>query len=293
MNQKIGRKMKIERIYEIKFNYKQGKSDPFTVFSAYAEIINSFKEIDKLLGKSICSNISCKLTLEDVTPGSIISKIKAWLDGDDGLIQNTMPDKNNLQEFVNEGTKVLINTMNDTKIESREQINDIQGKIEKLAVDNGINNIITYIPLPTKAILKVADGFAKSVNKISENESIQYHCNNDIIPIRRNIEVYFDKIQEELINQTIISEGKMILKIKNPDLLENKLWTFKHDKPIQARIADSEWLNEFFEGKIPLFSGDSFHATVKTIAKYDKDGNLIKQEYVVTKVEEITGDHNG
>jgi hypothetical protein len=41
MNQKTERKMKIERIYEVKFNYKQGKSDPFTIFSAYAEIINS------------------------------------------------------------------------------------------------------------------------------------------------------------------------------------------------------------------------------------------------------------
>jgi hypothetical protein len=286
--------MKIERIYKLKLDYEQGKSDPFVVFSAYAEIVNSFREIDNLLGKSINSNTSCNLTLEDVIPGSIISKIKAWLDGDDGLVQNTMPDKKNLQEFVDESAKVFVETLNDTKIESSKQVNGIQDKIEKLAIYNGINNIFTYTPPQAKAILNVANGFAKSINRLSENETIHYHCNNDIIPIRKNIEVYFDKIQEEFVNRTIVSEGEMILKIKKPDLLGNTLWTFKHDKSIQARIEDTEWLNNFFKAEIPLFSGDSLHANVKTISKYDSDGNLIKQEYVVTKItEKISGDDNG
>lgn len=208
-------KMKIERIYEVKLDYAQGKSDPFVVFSAYAEIINSFREIDNLLGKSINSNTSCKLTLEDVMPGSIRSKIKAWLDGDDSLIQNTVPDKKNIQEFVDKGAKVFVETLNDIKIESSEQINDIQSKIKRLAVDNKIDNIITYAPPQPKAILNVVEDLVKSVNRLSQNESIQYHCNDDIIQIRKNIEVYFDKIQEEFVNRIIVSEGEMILKIKN------------------------------------------------------------------------------
>jgi hypothetical protein len=287
--------MKIERIYEVRLNYEQGKSDPFIAFSAYAEIVKSFKQIDNLIGKSINSDTNCKLTLEDVIPGSIISKIKAWLEcTEDSLVQSSMPDKQNLQDFVDEGAKVFIESLNETKIESGEQINDIQNKIKKLAVDNKISNILTYIPPSPKMILNVADGFAKSVKKISENESIQYHCNNDIIPIQKSIEVYFDKIQEEFVNQTLVSEGEMILKIKKPDLLGNTLWTFKHDKPIQAHIEDVEWLNNFLNAEIPLFSGDSLHANVKTITKYDSDGNLIKQEYIVTKItEKISGDQNG
>lgn len=286
--------MKIERIYEVALNYEQGKSDPVVAFSSYSRIINSFKEIDNLMGACINSNTRCKLTLEDVAPGSIISRIKAWLENtDDGLVQGAMPDKKNLQKFVDEGTKIFIKTLNDTKIESGEQINDIQSKIKKLAVDNNIDNILTYTPPQPKAILNVVDGFSKSVKMLSENETVHYHCNKDIIPIQKNIEVCFDKIQEEFVNKTIVSEGEMILKIKKPDLLGNTLWTFKHDKPMQAHIEDTEWLKNFLNAEIPLFSGDSLHANVKTITKYDNNGNLIKQEYIVTKItEKISGDHN-
>jgi hypothetical protein len=287
--------MKIERIYEVKLNYEQGKSDPVVAFSSYSRIINSFKEIDSLIGSCINSNTRCKLTLESVMSGSIISTIKAWLENtDNSLVQDAMPDKKKLQEFVDEGTKVFIKTLNDTKIESSEQINDIQNKIKKLASDNNIDNIITYTPPQPKAILNVVDGFAKSVKMLSKNETVHYHCNKDIIPIQKNIEVCFDKIQEEFVNKTIVSDREMILKIKKPDLLENTRWTFKHDKSMQACIEDTEWLKGFFNGEIPLFSGDSLHANVKTIAKYDSNGNLIKQEYIVTNIaEKFHGDHNG
>jgi hypothetical protein len=287
--------MKIERIYEVKLDYKQGESDPADAFSVYAKVIKSFKRLDTLMGLSINSNISCKLTLDDIIPGSIISKMKAWLEGADGsLVQNTMPDKKSIQEFVDTGVKIFVETLNDTKIESAQQVNDIKDKIEKLAVDNEIDNILTYTSPSPKAILNVANSFAKSVKQLSENESIYYHCNNDIIPIRKNIEVCFDKISEEFVNETTSVEGEMILKIKKPDLLENTLWTFKYDKPIQAYIDDAEWLKNFRDGKIPLFSGDSLLTNVKIIAKYDKTGNLIREEYTVTKVKDkIPGYHNG
>jgi AAA15 family ATPase/GTPase len=91
--------------------------------------------------------------------------------------------------------------------------------------------------------------------------NLRYKLDNDIIPIQKNIEVCFDKINEEFVNETIVSEGEMILKIKKPDLLGNTPWLFKHGKPIQAHIEDTEWLKDFRNGQIPLFLDIHFMQT--------------------------------
>jgi hypothetical protein len=286
--------MKIERIYDVKLNYERGKSDPVIVFSAYAGIVQSFSQIDNLLGKSLDSATICKLTLEDVSPGSIISKIKAWLECEENnLTADAAPEKEDLQDYVDESAKIFINTLNKETVESKDQIKALQTNLDNIAKNNRISNIITYTVPPLKSILNVANDFSKSIMKLSDAESVSYQCKNNVIPIKKNASVAFDKIQEEFVEKTLVTEGEMLLKIKKPDLLGNSLWVFKHDKPIQAHIEDSEWLKEFLDAEIPLFSGDSLLAHVKTIQKYDIEGNLLKQEYFITKInEKITGEHN-
>ncbi|MDR3327154.1 MAG: hypothetical protein LBT04_03360 [Prevotellaceae bacterium] len=287
--------IKIERVYDVKLNYEQGKSDPFIVFSAYAEIVQSFSKIDNLLGKSLNFTTICKLTLEDVLSGSIISKIKAWLEcKENSLTADTVPEKEDFQNYVDESAGIFIDTLNRETVESRDQIKALQTNLDNVAKKTKISNIITYTAPPLKSILNVANDFSKSVMKLSDTESVSYQCKSNAIPIKKNISVAFDKIQEEFAEKTLITEGEMLLKIKKPDLLGNTLWLFKHDRPIQAHIEDSEWLKEFLDAEIPLFSGDSLLAHVKIIQKYDIDDNLLKQEYFITKVnKKITGEHNG
>jgi hypothetical protein len=287
--------MKMERIYDVELDYKPGKSDPIIVFSAYAEIIQSFSKIDNLLGKSLSSATICKLTLEDVLPGSIISKIKAWLESEgNSLTIDTVLKNEDLQNYVDESAKIFIDALNKETIESKDQIQALQTNFDNVARKTRIANMITYTAPPLKSILNVANDFSKSIMKLSDNESVLYQCKNNEIQIKKNVHIAFDQIQEEFVEKTLVTEGEMLLKIKKPDLLGNTLWLFKHDKPIQAHIEDPEWLKEFLDAEIPLFSGDSLQAHVKTIQKYDIDGNLLKQEYFITKINnKITGKHNG
>ncbi|GMO14631.1 MAG: hypothetical protein Pg6A_00240 [Termitinemataceae bacterium] len=283
--------MKIERIYDVKIDYERGKSDPVTVFSAYADIVHSFSKVDNLLGKSLNSKTTCKLTLENVVPGSIISKIKAWLDCEENsLIIDSPPEKEDLQDYIDESAKTFINTLNKEDIESANQVVKLQKNLDSIARKTKIANIITYDAPPIKSILNVVNDFSKSMSKLTDTESVSYQCKNENIPIKKNIVVAYDKVQEEFVAKTLITEGEMLLKIKKPDLLGNTMWLFKHEKPIQAHIEDAKWINDFLNAEIPLFSGDSLLADVKIMQKYDRDGTLIKQEYFITKVKNKFGE---
>lgn len=96
------------------------------------------------------------------------------------------------------------------------------------------------------------------------------------------------KKSKEFKEEEIVSNSKMILKVKKPDYLGNSKWSFKHgNRTIYAKITDLEWLNEFQNRKIDVRTQDPLVCLVKITVKYDYNYELISTSHEVTKVIKI------
>lgn len=88
--------------------------------------------------------------------------------------------------------------------------------------------------------------------------------------------------------EIIISQSEMILKIKKPDYLGDSKWEFRHRKEtINAKITDNDWLAKFRDRQISLKPGDSIRANVEIEVKYDFDREVNSINHTITKVLEV------
>jgi len=281
--------MNFEYLYDVKLNYEQGKSDPYIVFSAYAEIVFSFRKIDNLLGKTVTYGCNCVQTLEDVQPGSIISKIKELLEYPETELGGKPAFKQDvMQNYMESGTKVILDSMNQKEIVSEAHVQEITNEIRSIADKNKISDLFTYSAPQTAALVSVIKNFADSIHDLSEHESVVYQASNILLPINSKVEIDIDKLIESLKGQTTQTKSEMILKVKRPDLLGNAKWQCKHgQQTIPLKIIDMEWLDKFHNADKLVVPGDSLKGTVDVIYVYDKSGNLIKADYTLEKVVDI------
>jgi hypothetical protein len=85
-----------------------------------------------------------------------------------------------------------------------------------------------------------------------------------------------------------VNDDEMILKIKKPDFLGSSMWEFRHEgRPIEARISDTDWLNEFHETGAGVRPGGALRAIVRIEASYDLENEALPPRYTVLKVKEV------
>jgi hypothetical protein len=288
--------IKFEYQYDIKLDYEAGKSDPYKIFMAYSEAIRSFKRIDSLLCKSLNYANSCRQTLENVQPGSIIARIKAQLEyPEDELFEPLGYAQKEVQQYMTKSTEIIFNSLNNGKIETENQIEDIQEKIVAAAKETAIGSSFSFSAPRVSEIVDALKEVSESSSFLSENESLSYTSDNTHISIPTKIEVDVKKIETEMKKTIITTKRRLILKIKMLYLIGNAQWEFKLGKQnIKAKILDNDWINSFQNKMIILFPGDALEVGVEISEEYDKYGNLIDTEHTIEKVYNIIhGEING
>lgn len=278
--------MKAEYYYTIKLEYQPGVSDPSKTFIAYSEIINSFRRIDNLLGRSLSHDSLCIQTLENIEIGSLTTKIKSLFEyPDDELTSEPEYSETDIENYCKSSTSIIFNAMTTGKIDSERQIENIQNNIDSAARTHNIDKSFTYSKPSTSEIVEVLSDISESINMLSENDVISY-LNNDLeIPMPRSINVNVEKIENDMKKKIVTGKRELILKIKKVYLLGNAKWEFKHGKnSIDAKIMDAEWLEKFHTKAVTIAPGDSLEVVVDIVEEYDKYGNLLSADYSIAKV---------
>jgi len=75
------------------------------------------------------------------------------------------------------------------------------------------------------------------------------------------------------------------VKVKKPDYLGTSKWIFKHSgHPIDAKILDKEWLDQFQTKTVSVQPGDSLRAVVREETLYGYDNEIVGTNYEIVKV---------
>jgi len=283
--------------YDIRLNYVAGSKNPSRVFSSMAQMIESLKKTDDILGKSINCVVETDQILDDIQAGSIIARIQEWIEVKEDIF--CIPEnQNKIQNYFNRSKKAVIKTLESKVIDDRFKVEALADEIEGIAKDEKLTELMGYSKPNPLDIAENLKDIAKSTDQLIDNESIEYTASDgECIKLQPQTEVFIDSIKTSLISKTLTSENIIILKIKKPDYLGDSRWDFKHDKTaLQAKIEDSQWMDKFHKKQITIGPGDALEVKMKTIVDYDNKGNVINLQNIIIVVNDIiqTGvDDNG
>lgn len=273
---------------EIRFEYAKEKT-PVDIFKEYTLMLTAFEKAEVEVAKSISTSMQYKSSLEAVETGSVITRIKSWIEDkepelDDGTIQNI-----NIQKYISDGVKIIVDNLSKDKNVTKETINKMYSDLDTLAKSEKINEVFSYAPIQQKVLIDVSKSIKDATTNLTENEKVyltEKNGNTIELPKKLNIQVTEKDITSN--ERTIKNETEQILKIKKPDYMADSAWELKFGKTFKnIKIEDSKWINQFLNKEIKLFPGDSIRCRVLTVDEYDSFGTLVNSKVSIIEVLEI------
>lgn len=273
---------------EIRFEYAKEKT-PVDIFKEYTLMLAAFEKAEIEVAKSISTSMQYKSSLEAVETGSVITRIKSWIEDkepelDDGTLQSI-----DIQKYISDGLKTIVDNLANDKNVTKETISKMCTDLDNLAKSTKISERFSYTPIQQKTLIDVSKSIKVATSNLAENEKVyltEKTGNNIELPKQLNIQVTEKDITNN--ERTIKNETEQILKIKKPDYIADSAWELKFGKTYKnIKIEDSKWINNFLNKEIKLYPGDSIRCKVLSIDEYDSFGTLVNSKISITEVLEI------
>jgi len=252
--------------------------------------IDAFKKLDIMLGRSIYTSVQVSQALEGLETGSIFTRLQSVLEFDDtDELGEEAPDEEATESYVEEGRSELLNSMRDNpEIRDVRQFDSIRQRLVAVAEQYGFSDRFGYNPPQDNELSETIESIEAANESLYPNEQITYASQQREIEVPKGTHLSTDEIAESRVDQTIENEMTLILKIKKPDFLGTSRWDMKHgSKTIQVKIEDEQWLTDFHAKNAPVSPGDSLNSKVHVRQQYDRFGELVKEDYVITKVNAV------
>ena len=252
-------------------------------------MLTAFEKAEVEVAKSISTSMQYKSSLEAVETGSVITRIKSWIEDkepelDDGTIQNI-----NIQKYISDGVKIIVDNLSKDKNVTKETINKMYTDLDSLAKSEKLDEVFSYTPIQQKVLIDVSKSIKDATSNLADNEKVyltEQSGANIELPKKLNIQVTEKDITSK--ERTIKNETEQILKIKKPDYMADSAWELKFGKTFKnIKIEDSKWINQFLNKEIKLFPGDSIRCKILTVDEYDSFGTLVNSKVSITEVLEI------
>jgi len=272
--------------FELKIDFVRHSQEPARVFWSMGELIDATASFDMALASSLGLSAEVELLLEDITTGSLRTKLASLL---------KMIDKEALRDgawnkvigrFLDNGRGHLLSWLeSEPKIESPKQLEEIQKDIHRLAASADLAHIPAPHPVPVTSLLTSIRAISRSTSYLNQHDQVFYSTEQRIVEITKSIEIS-EYLEEALLTReksTSIVEA--LLKVKKPDYIGHSKWELYYSQhPIKAPIMDTDWLASFQAAKQDLNPGDSLKARLEIVTSYGHDGQIIGHSFRVLKV---------
>jgi hypothetical protein len=270
----------------VKVDYSQNAKHPEKIFRTMAELIEAIRKIDKAAVKSVSSDFTHSIELDNIEISSLVSWLLELITIPDNTEEAQDEVAESVASYVEESRNTIVDALNENDIiETANAIREIQAKLDQIAETKGLKSTLNYAPInPLKLAQNMAQ-LAKASNQLSEGQVAYYGVAEPSVRIERDRKVDINAIKDSLANEVIEDKSELILKIKKPDLLGSSKWVFIHgSQTISAHITHEEWLDEFHDGGVSITSGDSMRCKVKIVSHYDSRGDLKSTEWEIYEV---------
>lgn len=269
----------------IKFDYSKDKN-PVDIFKEYTFMLTAFEKAETLIMKSISSSLKYKSSLETIETGSIITKIKSWIEDKEPELGNEKLQTSDVQAYISKGVKTIVNNLAQDKNITKNTIEKISSDLDHLAEEAKIKETFSFTPIQTKGIIEVSKLIKDATLNLGEEEVVFLEePNGSKIELPKKINLQVAEKDFENTGKTLVNEVKQILKVKKPDYIADSAWELKFGNVFKnIKIEDAEWIAGFLKKDIKVYPGDSIECTIRTVDEYNDFGSLISSKVSITKV---------
>ena len=267
-------------------DFAKGSKNPGRIFKSMAALIEAMEGIDSILIESIDSKIKPVLLLDSVEAGSVKVWLKQFLEfvPDDSL--NKLDWKPIVGQYLVKAKHYFLSRVDpQSPLPNREVIEEISEGINEIAKDTNVKLLPVYKKIPAIEIARGIKMLADATAKLDPGDSVSFHSDDGDASIPSSVVVEQSKINEILSFEEIKNEATKILMVRRPDFLGDAAWEFRHeDKKYPAKIDDTEWLEEFRDGKHDIRPGDALKVRILEITAYDVNGEVVSDTRAITKI---------
>jgi hypothetical protein len=245
--------------FALTVNFTRGKGDPSRPFRTMVDLVESLSRFDRDLLKSADSKIEPVLLLENVEAGSIKAWFISFLRSTDDSALKSGEWKRIVGEYAVKGKYTLLKWLEDAKSAADPNLLErIQNELLIEAERTNVRGLPGYVPMSrTRLAAHIADVTA-SLEYLEEGDSATYESRElSPVPFNRLLRIDEAEMTDLLSVRTVTNDDEMILKVKKPDYLGSSMWKFKFDgHPLEAKIIDTEWHDEFHNDGAGLRQGE-------------------------------------
>lgn len=274
-----------EIIRTVKFDYSKNKK-PVDIFKEYTSMLTAFEKAETLIMKSISSSLEYKSSLETIETGSIITKIKSWIEDKEPELGNEKLQSDDIQTYISKGLKTIVDNLAQDKNITKNTIEKISLDLDHLAEETKIKETFSFTPIQTKNIIEVSKLMKDATSNLREEETISLEeSDGSKLELPKKLNLQVTEKDFENTGKTLVNEATQILKVKKPDYIADSAWELKFGNVFKnIKIEDAEWIAGFLRKDIKVYPGDSIECTIKTVDEYDNFGSLISSKVSITKV---------
>jgi hypothetical protein len=172
-----------------------------------------------------------------------------------------------------------------TEITNRSEIQEIEGEILEAARATDIQRIPTYRPIPAANIAEVIGNIGAALAHLASTDSAKLITSEGEAAFNLALKLSPDSLRDLLIKESLTNDSELIIKVKRPDYLGESMWDFKlGDHPIQAKIVDWEWLQNFQDRKVDVGHIADIKALGRQRIYYGFNAEIVYQHNEVLKV---------
>src|SRR5690606_28838664 len=283
-------KKEIINKFELKLEFNKDTEDTSRLFRSFADLIDSIKELDTTLAKTINTSISSKIYLNDIEKGSLIGKLWNHLIlNDDNKLDDNKITEETINDFIDESRSKSIEFIESGKSEV-EDLKKLAKDIDEIANEKGIKDSFNYAEPSILDLAKNLNEINDAVSKLGDDEKFVIKNSKSLTEeISKGTEkINLEDVENALTTEEIKSENIVYYKIRRPDFLGDSQWDFKHgNKSLKVKILHEELLDDFQKGKVIVVPGDSLKVKIRQNFKYNKNGYLISEKTEIIEVLEI------
>jgi len=275
--------------YWIKIEYKTGSKNPERVFKTMSGLIESFTDFDNNLAKIISANIATTSTLEEITTGSLKTRLGSILREIDDAALKELNWRKFVGSFLVKGKYKLIEFLEDKDtVNEYGEIELLNNDLVSLAREVDILHLPSYGQIPSVKLLENIKNISDAVIPLTSDDSVKLIVGDNEKIINQRFRLPAEKIEKLLTEQIIETERELVLKVKKPDFLGYSKWEMKiGNKTILVKIEDQNWLNRFHKQREPVQPGDSIKGLVRLHEHIDQHGQIVTEDYSILRVDEI------
>jgi hypothetical protein len=271
--------------FSFSIDFTKGRGDPRRVFDAASLFIDGLEALDDAVAGSVGGKIKTVMVLEDVEKGSLKAYLRTLLQNVDDEALKDLEWRKAVGAALVKAKYVALEYLDEDKDGAAGRVDSLREDLRLIAQQTDVRHLPDYAPIHEGRLVAALDRIQDAKRTLSPGDALIIEGGG------KRYEVDLTKTWDPSEVITVLpitethSEGEIILTIRKPDLLGNSMWQFSFAKtPISARILDEDWLRDFHDRKIPLYSGDALRCRVRFTYLYDEAGTLIEQKIEVLKV---------